>query len=212
MHASSNIRGLYAITQQTEDTPQLLADVRAALDGGARMIQYRDKTKRTALRIDQASQLHALCKLYNALFIVNDDVNLAQAVNADGVHLGEMDDKLDKARAKMPGKIIGVSCYNQLDRAVEAEERGADYVAFGSFFPSATKPDAAHASIDLLQQAWQHVSIPIVAIGGVTVNNAAELIEAGADAVAVVRAVFDAEDIMYAAKNFSTLFENKDDA
>ena len=204
-----SLRGLYAITQQTDDTPRLLADVRAALDGGARVIQYRDKSKRTALRIDQASQLHALCKLYNVLFIVNDDVNLANAVDADGVHLGELDDKLDKARAKLPGKIIGVSCYNQLERAVAAEERGADYVAFGSFFPSATKPDAKHAPIELLRQAWQHVSIPIVAIGGVTVNNAAELIEAGADAVAVVRAVFEAEDIMYAAKNFSKLFENQ---
>ena len=204
-----SLRGLYAITQQTDDTPRLLADVRAALDGGARVIQYRDKSKRTALRIDQASQLHALCKLYNVLFIVNDDVNLANAVDADGVHLGELDDKLDKARAKMPGKIIGVSCYNQLERAVAAEERGADYVAFGSFFPSATKPDAKHAPIELLRQAWQHVSSPIVAIGGVTVNNAAELIEAGADAVAVVRAVFEAEDIMYAAKNFSKLFENQ---
>lgn len=209
MSSSPSLRGLYAITQQTDDTPRLLADVRAALDGGARVIQYRDKSKRTALRIDQASQLHALCKLYNVLFIVNDDVNLANAVDADGVHLGELDDKLDKARAKMPGKIIGVSCYNQLERAVAAEERGADYVAFGSFFPSATKPDAKHAPIELLRQAWQHVSIPIVAIGGVTVNNAAELIEAGADAVAVVRAVFEAEDIMYAAKNFSKLFENQ---
>jgi thiamine-phosphate pyrophosphorylase len=209
MHPVSAIRGLYAITQQTADTPQLLADVRAALDGGARMIQYRDKSKRTALRIDQASQLHALCKLYSALFIVNDDVNLAKAVNADGIHLGEMDAKLDIVRAKMPDKIIGVSCYNQLDRAVEAEEHGADYVAFGSFFPSDTKPDALRAPIELLREAWQHVSIPIVAIGGVTVNNAAELIEAGADAVAVVRAVFDAQDIMFAAKNFSQLFESQ---
>ncbi|MGB8855964.1 MAG: thiamine phosphate synthase [Burkholderiales bacterium] len=209
MHPPSVIRGLYAITQQTEDTARLLADVRAALDGGARMIQYRDKSKRTGLRIDQASQLHALCKLYNALFIVNDDINLAMAVDADGVHLGEMDEKLDKARSKMPGKIIGVSCYDQLDRAIEAEERGADYVAFGSFFVSETKPDAVRAPIELLRNAWQHVSIPIVAIGGITVNNAAELVDAGADAVAAVRAVFEAEDIMYAAKNFSELFEKK---
>lgn len=208
MHPVSAIRGLYAITQQTNDTPRLLAVVRAALDGGARMVQYRDKTRRTALRIDQASQLHALCKLYGALFIVNDDVNLAQAVNADGVHLGELDDKLEKARAKMPDKIIGVSCYNQLERAIDAEQRGANYVAFGSFFASDTKPDAVRASLDLLRDAWQHVSIPIVAIGGITVDNAAEVIEAGADAVAVVRAVFDADDVMHAARSFSQLFEN----
>ncbi|MGB8339777.1 MAG: thiamine phosphate synthase [Burkholderiales bacterium] len=209
MHPPSVIRGLYAITKQTENTPQLLADVRAALDGGARIIQYRDKSKHTALRIDQASQLHALCKLYNAAFIVNDDVNLAKAVDADGVHLGELDDKLEKARSKMPGKLIGVSCYNQLDRAVEAEEGGADYVAFGSFFPSNSKPDAVRAPLELLRTAWQHISVPIVAIGGITVNNATELIDAGADAVAVVRAVFDAEDVMYAARNFSQLFMTK---
>ncbi len=209
MHPPSEIRGLYAITQQTEDTSQLLADVRAALDGGAHMIQYRDKSHRTAMRIDQASQLRALCKLYNALFIINDDVKLAQAVDADGVHIGDMDGKLELVRAKMPGKIIGVSCYNQLERAVEAEERGADYVAFGSFFPSATKPDAARASLDLLQLAWQHVSLPIVAIGGITAANAMEVIDAGADAVAVVRAIFDSDDVMYAAKNFSRLFEKR---
>jgi thiamine-phosphate pyrophosphorylase len=209
MHMASAIHGLYVITQQTDDTAQLLADVRAALDGGARMIQYRDKSKRTALRIDQATQLRALCKLYGALFIVNDDVTLAQAVNADGVHLGKLDDKLENARAKMPGKIIGISCYNQLERAVEAEARGADYVAFGSFFASDTKPDAVRAPLDLLREAWQHVSIPIIAIGGITVNNAPEVIEAGADAVAVVRAVFDADDVMYAARNFSQLFGNQ---
>lgn len=209
MNLPSAIRGLYAITQQTDDTPQLLADVRAVLDGGARMIQYRDKSKRTALRIDQASQLHALCKLYGALFIVNDDVRLAQAVDADGVHLGELDATLESVRAKMPGKIIGVSCYNQLDRAVDAEQRGADYVAFGSFFASDTKPDAVRAPIELLREAWQHVSIPIVAIGGITINNASEVIEAGADAVAVVRAVFDTDDVMHAARNFSKLFENQ---
>lgn len=209
MHPQSEIRGLYAITQQTEDTSQLLADVRAALDGGTHMIQYRDKSHRTAMRIDQASQLRALCKLYNALFIINDDAKLAQAVDADGVHIGEMDGKLEVIRAKMPGKIIGVSCYNQLERAVEAEERGADYVAFGSFYPSSTKPDAIRAPLDLLQQAWQHVSIPIIAIGGITTANAMEVIDAGADGIAVVRAIFDADDIMYAARNFSQLFEKQ---
>jgi thiamine-phosphate pyrophosphorylase len=209
MHPPSDIRGLYAITQQTEDTSQLLADVRAALDGGAHMIQYRDKSHRTAMRIDQASQLRALCKLYNAVFIINDDVKLAQAVDADGVHIGDMDGKLESVRAKMPGKIIGVSCYNQLERAIEAEERGADYVAFGSFYPSSTKPGAIRAPLDLLQQAWQHVSIPIVAIGGITAVNAMEVIDAGADAVAVVRAIFDSDDVMYAARNFSRLFENQ---
>jgi thiamine-phosphate pyrophosphorylase len=201
------ISGLYAITQQTEDTHRLLADVRAALEGGARVIQYRDKSPHTAMRLDQASQLHALCKLFSATFIVNDDVKLAQAVNADGVHIGNKDGKLDMVRKQMPSKLIGVSCYNRLDLAINAEEQGADYIAFGSFFPSSTKPTAVKAPLELLQQAWQNIGLPIVAIGGITADNASQVVEAGADAVAVIRALFDADDIMAAAKDFSRLFE-----
>ncbi len=210
MILATRISGLYAITQQTDDTHRLLADVRAALEGGARVIQYRDKSNRLALRIDQATQLHALCKLFDATFIVNDDVKLAQAVNADGVHIGSKDGKLETVRKQMPGKLIGVSCYNSLDLAVEAEELGADYIAFGSFFPSNTKPEAVKAPLTLLQQAWQHISLPIVAIGGITVHNASQVIDAGADSVAVIRALFGAQDIMAAAKDFSRLFESRE--
>jgi thiamine-phosphate pyrophosphorylase len=140
-------------------------------------------------------------------FIVNDDAALAGAVNADGVHLGMADASVESARAVLgEGKLVGVSCYNQISRAVRAVSEGADYIAFGSFFPSTTKPAAVKASTDVLRAARRDLRVSIVAIGGITVDNGAGLIAAGADALAVVSALFDAADVEAEARQFASLF------
>lgn len=200
------VRGLYAITPGLADPALLMGKVEAALRGGACVVQYRNKAADDRLRREQALQIARLCRGAGACFIVNDSIELARDVAADGVHLGRDDAGVGAARALLgPAKLIGVSCYNQMWRACDAVAQGADYVAFGSFFPSATKPGAASASRDLLGAA-RKFSLPIVAIGGITPDNAAGLIEAGADAVAVVSAVFDAPDVERAARRFAGLF------
>ena len=201
------ISGLYAITPQCADTAALLDKVRKALKGGTRLVQYRDKTNDVALRFEQASELRALCREFGVALIVNDDLRLAALSNADGVHLGREDGSLLEARLILgPDKIIGVSCYNDLQSAIAAQQAGADYIAFGSFFASTTKPDAVPAPLDLLRQARHQLNIPIVAIGGITLANAPSLLAAGADALAVISAVFDSPDIRAAARGFSELF------
>ena len=198
--------GLYAITPQCADTARLLQGVEAVLMGGAAAVQYREKTGDVALRHEQASELLPLCRAYCVPLIINDDLRLADLVEADGVHLGEEDGSLREARMILgPEKIIGASCYQSLERAQAAQLAGADYVAFGSFFPSPTKPDARPASLQLLRDA-ACLHVPVVAIGGVTHDNAASLIEAGADSIAVISALFDAQDIEQAASRFGTLF------
>jgi len=183
--------------------------VRAALAGGARVIQYRDKTRDTARRERQARALAALCRAHGALFVINDDVALARAVAADGVHLGRDDATLAQARAQLgPQAAIGVSCYNELSRALQAQAQGADYVAFGSFFPSRTKPAAVPATLELLRQARALLPLPIVAIGGITPTNGATLLHAGADALAVIEGVFGQTDIDAAAKQYARLFDS----
>ena len=200
------ISGLYAVTPGLAD-PDLLADkVDAALRGGARVVQYRNKGASEQLRQEQAVRIARLCRDAGACFIVNDNIELARKVAADGVHLGKDDEGVGAARALLgPGKLIGVSCYNELWRARDAVAQGADYIAFGSFFPSPTKPGAVRAARDLLRAA-KEFSVPIVAIGGITPDNAAGLIEAGADAVAVLSAVFDAPDVERAARRVAGLF------
>ena len=184
------VAGLYALTPDVDDTPRLLAQVAAALDGGAAAVQYRHKTASATLRREQAAALAHLHAARDALFIVNDDAALAAAVGADGVHLGEGDGDIAAARARLgPERLIGVSCYNDFARAASAVAAGADYVAFGSFFPSPTKSDARHADIALLARA-RALGVPVVAIGGIDAGNARALIDAGADAVAVISAVF----------------------
>jgi thiamine-phosphate pyrophosphorylase len=197
---------LYAVTPGLAD-PDLLADkVDAALRGGARVVQYRNKGASEQLRQEQAVRIARLCRDAGACFIVNDNIELARKVAADGVHLGKDDEGVGAARALLgPGKLIGVSCYNELWRARDAVAQGADYIAFGSFFPSPTKPGAVTAARDLLRAA-KEFSLPIVAIGGITPDNAAGLIEAGADAVAVLSAVFDAPDVERAARRIAALF------
>jgi len=202
------LRGLYAITPDLADTNRLLENVAAALAGGAAAIQYRNKTASTVLRREHAFALTALVRSRGALFIVNDDPELARDVGADGVHVGEDDADLGHARAMLddPAAIVGVSCYNDFSRAERAKVEGADYVAFGSFFPSATKPAARRAGMELLMRA-RALGIPVVAIGGITPENAPLVINAGADAVAVISAVFDAREIEVAARAFTRLFE-----
>ena len=201
------VSGLYAVTPEMTDSIALISKVDAALRGGARVVQYRSKAIAESLRRTQAGELARLCRTWNVLFIVNDNVALAREVDADGVHLGKDDGGVLAARSMLgPEKLIGVSCYNEIGRAREAQSQGADYVAFGSFFSSSTKPDAIPTGAELLQIATLEIRLPVVAIGGINENNAAVLIAAGADAVAVVSALFDAIDVEAQARRFARLF------
>ncbi len=202
--------GLYAITPETDDTERLLAQVEAALLGGVAAVQYRDKSGDIARRHEQASELVALCRRFGAPLIVNDDLRLADLCDADGVHLGRDDGSIREARIILGrGRLIGASCYQSLDLALAAQAAGADYVAFGSFFPSPTKPAAPRASVDLLHAAARVIQVPLVAIGGITPANAPQLLDAGADSLAVLSALFDAPDIRAAAHALNQLFETE---
>jgi thiamine-phosphate pyrophosphorylase len=202
------VRGLYAVTPDTDQTESLVAQVSAAISGGVRIIQYRNKTATPEMRVAQALALKSLCRDAGACLIINDHVELALAVDADGLHVGSGDASYDDARRALGDeKLIGISCYNQLGLALAAEARGADYIAFGSFFPSLVKPGAVHAPTDLLIEARRTLELPIVAIGGITLNTALPLITAGADALAVISALFSAPDVTVAARSFTALFE-----
>lgn len=198
------MRGLYAITDgPRDDLPRV---VRAALEGGAAMLQYRDKTDEAARRLRDARALRGLCREFGVPLIINDDIELAHASGAAGVHLGEADPCIASARAVLGAEaIIGVSCYDSLQRARDAAAAGADYLAFGAFFPSPAKPGARHASLDLLRDA-REFGLPLVAIGGITHENGGSLIAAGADCLAVISGVFGAQDVRAAAHRFTALF------
>jgi thiamine-phosphate pyrophosphorylase len=204
---SGRISGLYAVTPDLADTAALCRKVEAALSGGAKVIQYRNKTATAALRREQAVRLHSLCERYGVPMMVNDDVDLAVAVGAEGVHLGRDDGPAKKARAHMGDTmLLGISCYNSIAHAETALDEGADHIAFGAAFPSRVKPNAAHASVELYADARARFHVPIVAIGGITLENAPALIAAGVDAIAVISALFDAPDIERAASSFTALF------
>lgn len=208
VHIHTRLAGLYAIadTQYLDDT-RLLPAVNEAIAGGARIIQYRDKSHDAPTCRAQAKKIAALCRQHGVLFIVNDDVALAKESGADGLHLGREDTALTQAREILgPQAIIGVSCYNELALAEEAEKHGADYVAFGRFFPSRTKPQAVQASLNLLREAKRKLRLPVVAIGGITPENGASLIAAGADALAVIEGVFGQADVRAAAERYARLF------
>jgi len=206
------LRGLYAITDTALQAPEeLAARVQQAIDGGARLIQYRDKSGDTARREQQARTLVEQCTAHQVKLIINDDVALAGAVGAHGVHLGRDDAGIAAARELLgQSAIIGVSCYNQWSLAEQAVHLGADYIAFGRFFPSATKPDAVRADPALLSRAQREFDIPVAAIGGITRENAGSLIAAGADLLAVVRDIFGAGDVTAAAQAYQTLFMSHD--
>lgn len=203
------VRGLYLITELPGRRPESawFDVIESALANGVSVLQFRDKSDDGATRRRLAIALRDLCRNYGALFIVNDDMELAEETDADGVHLGRDDCGISEARSRLGTRaVIGVSCYDDLGRAREAEAMGADYVAFGRFFPSRTKPSATGASTDILQRARQALTIPRVAIGGIDLTNASPVIEAGADAVAVIGAVFDSPDPAVTARRFVALF------
>jgi thiamine-phosphate pyrophosphorylase len=202
------LRGLYAITPDEADTRALAAKVADALAGGIAALQYRNKAADATLRRAQAEALVPLCRERGVPLIVNDDVALASAVDADGVHLGATDGDLVSTRRRLgPGKLLGASCYDRYDLALAAKAAGADYVAFGAAFPSPTKPNAVRAPLALYARAHRELGIPIVAIGGITADNAAALVSAGVDALAVITDLFEARDIAARARDFNALFE-----
>jgi thiamine-phosphate pyrophosphorylase len=204
---SAGIAGLYAVTPDEPDTVRLLAGVEAALAGGAAAVQYRHKSADAGLRHTQGSALLALCRRYRRPLIINDHLELALELDADGLHLGADDGDLAGAKARLgPDKILGASCYDRLESALEAQRAGATYVAFGSFFASTVKRGAVRAPLVLLRTARERLSIPVIAIGGITLENAPRLVEAGAHGVAVISALFDAPDVEAAARDFAALF------
>lgn len=204
----SLLRGLYAITDSALIPANHLVDaVEQAILGGARLVQYREKKADFEQRLQQAQALNTLCRDYGTALIINDDVELAARTGAAGVHLGQDDPALATARTRLGrSAIIGVSCYNRLDLALAAAHCGAGYVAFGSFYPSPTKPTAVRADLALLSQARQALSLPIAAIGGITPANGQALIKAGADLLAVISGVFAHPDIRSAAQAYARLF------
>jgi len=200
------MRGLYAITDQSSGD-LLISKAKLALIGGISTLQYRDKSSDTDQKIKDALALQALCKEYKTPFIINDDIELALAIGADGVHLGKDDQSIHYARSRLGNTaIIGISCYNNLDLAKSAEQRGASYIAFGSFFSSPTKPNAPQATAQLLAKAKSCLTTPICCIGGITLDNAPLLIDNGADMIAVITSLFDADDIKQTARYFSAMF------
>lgn len=201
-------RGLYAVTQTDgKSQDSVIAEVEAAIRGGAVVVQYRDKNPVDALTL--ARELVKVCHRYEVPLLVNDDVELALQAKADGVHLGKDDGHIREARDRLgAAAIIGISCYNSLDRALEGQAHGATYAAFGRFFPSNSKPLAAPAQLDTLRRAKQALSIPIVAIGGILPENGAELLAAGADLLAVIGGIFDREPEA-AAKSYQPLFDRR---
>lgn len=202
--------GLYAITDTRLGHSDALIDgVGAAIAGGAKVIQYRDKSHDAMRRQAEATRLQELCTASAIPLIINDDVDLAAAVGAAGVHLGRDDLSVAEARARLPAaSIVGCSCYDRFDLARDAAAAGADYIAFGSFFPSPTKPNAVRAPIDLLRRARRDLAVPAVAIGGITPENGGALVAAGATWLAVITAVFAAADICQATRAFDPCFDD----
>jgi thiamine-phosphate pyrophosphorylase len=199
------LRGLYFVTP--EAATGRAARVVAALRGGARIVQYRDKSGTGADRRHEARRLFHLCRDAGALFIVNDDVELCAELAADGVHLGEDDAGIAEARARLGlACLIGASCYNDLEKARRAVAAGADYVAFGALHPSPTKPRARRADLELLHAARRELDVPICAIGGITPENAAPIVAAGADMIAVVQGIANASDPEVAARTLQSLY------
>lgn len=205
-----SLTGLYAITPDAADGTWLCERVEQALAGGAQVVQYRSKIREPALRLQQACEIAALCRRHGVPFIVNDDVEIACECGADGVHLGREDASIASARARLGhSALIGASCYDDLARAQQCVDAGVDYLAFGSFFASVVKPGAARASLALLREARARWPLPLVAIGGITPANAAPLLAAGADALAVIGALFQVADTFAAAQAFGRLFESR---
>jgi thiamine-phosphate pyrophosphorylase len=200
------IQGLYVVTPDIADTMCLSKMVKSAILGGANVVQYRNKLADKALQLSQASALLNICRGHRIPLIINDDVMLVKMIDADGVHLGATDGDIAHAREVLGAdKMIGASCYGDLMLANNAVQQGASYVAFGACFASSTKPNAPLASHTLFKEA-QFLNVPVVAIGGITLQNATQLITAGVHAIAVINALFSAPDIEHTAQKFKQLF------
>ena len=203
---STPLRGVYLITPDQNDTDALLAATAPLLAAGTALLQYRNKTADAPLRLTQAIALQALCAQHGVPLLINDEVALAQAVGAAGVHLGEDDGELAAARAQLgPAAIIGASCYNDPSLAQRAREAGASYIAWGAFYPSTTKPLARRADPQLLRDGAA-LGLPQVAIGGLTPDNAGVLVDAGADLLAVISGIYAAPDPLAALRAYQSLF------
>ena len=208
MDKRERLYGLYAITDPVLcPDSTLTTQVEQALTGGCRVIQFRDKRPDPVARKALAQQLLEICHAYDACLLINDDLALAEEIGADGVHLGRDDPDPSTARNRLgEDAIIGVSCYNRLELARDAAALGVDYLAFGRFFPSQTKPQAVQAEPELLRRARAALDLPLVAIGGITPENGAPLIAAGAHMLAVIQGVFGQPDIEDASRRLSSLF------
>ena len=207
MRDSFIIKGLYAITPDSADLNTLIQKTQWAIEGGAFMVQYRSKILNRDVKMQQCAAILRLCREYEIPCIVNDDVDMCRILEADGVHLGEKDDNIAEVRRILgENAIIGSSCYDQLDRAKSAQKEGASYVAFGAMFPTSTKPNAPRATLALLKEAKREIQIPIVAIGGITVNNAHDVIKTGIDAIAVITSLYEAKTIKETAETFAKMF------
>jgi thiamine-phosphate pyrophosphorylase len=201
------IKGLYAITPDMADLNTLIQKTQLAIEGGAFMVQYRSKILNRDVKMQQCAAILRLCREYEIPCIVNDDVDMCRILEADGVHLGEKDDNIAEVRRILgEDAIIGSSCYDQLERAKRAQKEGASYVAFGAMFPTSTKPNAPRATLGLLREAKPQLKIPVVAIGGITVNNAHDVIEAGVDAIAVINSLYESNSIKETAETLSQMF------
>ena len=210
MRDSFIIKGLYAITPDSADLNTLIQKTKSAIEGGAFMVQYRSKIQDRDVKMQQCAAILRLCREYEIPCIVNDDVDMCRVLEADGVHLGEKDDNIAEVRHILgEDAIIGSSCYDQLDRAKSAQKEGASYVAFGAMFATSTKPNAPRATLALLKEAKREIQIPIVAIGGITVNNAHDVIKTGIDAIAVITSLYEAKSIKETAETFAKMFQIK---
>jgi len=204
------IEGLYAITPDVSQTDELLDKVEKALQGGVALLQYRNKTASAELLREQAQALLPVCRKYSVPMIINDHLDLALKIGADGIHVGQDDLASQEIIKQLAGydRILGVSCYSSLELAVQAQQMGASYVAFGAFYPSTTKPSAVKADIALIRQARQYITIPIVGIGGIRLTNAIAVIQSGCAAIAVSDDLFNVPDIQARARQFRQLFVN----
>lgn len=210
-HHPFNISGVYAVTPNDLDTARLCKNVEAALRGGVSLLQYRNKVADAALRLMQASALLALCRSFGVPLIINDHLDLCAQIDADGLHLGATDCDLGAARRLLgEDKIIGASCYSRLDLAQKAALVGASYVTFGVCFNSEINPNSVNIPLSVLTEAKQKITIPIVAFGGITLENASQVISAGASSIAIVGGLFGAKNIQEISQQFVHLFaDNK---
>ena len=203
-------RGIYVISDcKNYKADDLLEITENILSAGISLFQFRDKNSKYGVKKILAKKLQVLCKKYITPFIINDDVKLAKEISADGVHLGKENIGINKARNILGGKIIGASCYNDLEYAIYAEKLGANYVAFGSFFDSPTKPDAKKAEIELLVKSKSRLKIPVVAIGGITPENGKQLVKSNVDFLAVISGIYQSTNVKNSVKTYKKLFHQQ---